>query len=206
MKEDRGSEEARTPDALAFFRGFLDSPERVGSVVPSSRFLERRIVETAAVDRARLVVEFGPGTGGTSRAILRALPADAKLLTIEINPAFAARLDAIADPRMINHTGSAADIADILAHHGLKRPDAVISGIPFSTMPVAMARDVLRALWAALAYGGCFVAYQFRGHVGRFGRELIGAPEVRMELRNAPPMRLYRWRKPVNGHPPGASS
>ncbi|MDX9740622.1 MAG: methyltransferase type 12 [Gammaproteobacteria bacterium] len=191
---------SKTPDTLAFFKGFLDNPERVGSVIPSSRFLERRIVETADISRARLVVELGPGTGGTTRAMLRALPPEGRLLTIEINPEFAARLAAIDDPRLINHVGSAVDIDSILAQYGLGRPDAVVSGIPFSTMPPTTAREILSSLWSSLGYGGRFVAYQFRSHVARFGRELFGSPDVTMELRNAPPMRLYRWLKPVNGH------
>lgn len=190
----------KTPDTVAFFMGFLDHPELVGSVVPSSRFLEKRIVDTAGIRNARLVVELGPGTGGTTRAMLRALPASGRLLTIEISPDFSARLGAIDDGRLINHIGSAADIDRILAERGLGRPDVVVSGIPFSTLPAAIGKDILRSVWSTLAYGGRFVAYQFRSQVARLGRELIGNPDVTMELRNAPPMRVYRWNKPLNGH------
>lgn len=190
----------KTPDTVAFFKGFLDHPERVGSVVPSSRFLEKRIVDTAGIRSARLVVELGPGTGGTTRAMLRALPASGRLLTIEIDPDFSARLRAIDDARLVNHVGSAADIDRILSELGLGQPDVVVSGIPFSTLPAATGREILRSVWSTLAYGGRFVAYQFRGQVARLGRELIGNPDVSMELRNAPPMRVYRWDKPLNGH------
>lgn len=190
----------KTPDTVAFFKGFLDHPERVGSVVPSSRFLENRIVDTAGIRGARLVVELGPGTGGTTRAMLRALPASGRLLTIEIDPDFSARLRAIDDARLVNHVGSAADIDRILSELGLGQPDVVVSGIPFSTLPAATGREILRSVWSTLAYGGRFVAYQFRGQVARLGRELIGNPDVSMELRNAPPMRVYRWDKPLNGH------
>ena len=53
-----------------FFRGFLRQPALIGSVIPSSRFLERRIVEAYGIAHSRMVVELGPGTGGTTRAIL----------------------------------------------------------------------------------------------------------------------------------------
>lgn len=198
--ESRKRTVRKTPDSVAFFKGFLDNPELVGSVIPSSRFLEQRIVKAADIRNARLVVELGPGTGGTTRAMLRALPASGRLLTIEINPGFSARLGAIDDGRLINHVGSAADIDRILAQYGLGNPDVVVSGIPFSTLPAATGRAILRALWSRLAYGGRFVAYQFRGRVARLGRELIGDPDVSVELRNAPPMRVYRWDKPLNGH------
>ena len=56
---------------FAFLQGFLQRPREVGSFVPSSRFLERRIVRCADVQNAKVIVELGPGTGGTTRALLR---------------------------------------------------------------------------------------------------------------------------------------
>jgi hypothetical protein len=72
---------------MAFLQGFLKSPKQVGSIIPSSRFLERRIVRASEIERASLVVELGPGTGGTTRALLRAMSPKARLLAIEIDPA-----------------------------------------------------------------------------------------------------------------------
>ena len=183
---------------LTFFREFLRRPEEVGSVVPSSRFLERRLVDMADVTNARLVVELGPGTGGTTAAVLRALRAEARLLAIEINVQFAALLRSIPDPRLTVHTGSAVDIGEALARHGLSGPDVVLSGIPFSTIPPVVGRRILRRVWHALTPQGRFVAYQFRGSVGILARDILGAPEVTIELLNAPPMRVYSWRKPGN--------
>ena len=69
---------------LAFLRGFLNRPKEVGSIIPSSRFMERRIVKTAELASARLAVELGPGTGGTTRALLRKMAPDAILVAIEL--------------------------------------------------------------------------------------------------------------------------
>jgi len=182
---------------LTFFREFLRNPREIASVVPSSRFLEHRLVEVADVASARLVVELGPGTGGTTRAILRALAPDARLLAIEINLRFASLLRSVPDARLVVHTGAAIDIQETLAQHGLAGPDVVLSGIPFSTMPAGVGRQILRGAWLALAPGGRFVAYQFRASVATLGRDILGTPEVALELRNAPPMRVYRWRKPA---------
>src|SRR5690606_32259922 len=71
--------------AFAFFLRFLNQPKQVGSIIPSSAFLERRLVRTGAVAQARTVVELGPGTGGTTKALLRALPSSGNLLAIEID-------------------------------------------------------------------------------------------------------------------------
>jgi phosphatidylethanolamine/phosphatidyl-N-methylethanolamine N-methyltransferase len=180
---------------LAFLQGFLRNPHLVGSVVPSSRFLERRLIDIAGVADARTVVELGPGTGGTTRAILRTLPVESRLLAIDIEARFVSLLRDHPDPRLIAHLGSAADLGEILAQHGLPRPDVVVSGVPFSTMPAALGRRVLEAVWSSLAPGGRFVAYQFRDRVAELNREIAGRPDVSVELLNVPPMRIYRWRK-----------
>ena len=45
-------------------------------------------MKEAGLGTAKLVVELGPGVGGTTHAILRAMPSDARLLSIEINADF----------------------------------------------------------------------------------------------------------------------
>jgi len=98
---------------FAFLQGFLKSPKQVGSIIPSSRFLERRIVRAAEIANASLVVELGPGTGGTTRALLRALSPKARLLAIEIDPRFVELLRRRPDPRLIVHEGSAAAVENL---------------------------------------------------------------------------------------------
>lgn len=186
----------RTDEILAFLRGFLRDPAGVGSVIPSSRFMERRIVRMADAASAKVVVELGPGTGGTTRALLDAMPADGRLVCIEIDPYFVEMVSRIEDPRLIVHRGSAEHIADVVADHGLSAPEAVVSGIPFSTMPPELARLIVQRVHDALPEGGRFVAYQFRPHVAQFSRPVFGAPaRDELEALNIPPMRVYRWNR-----------
>lgn len=190
---------------LAFLQGFLRRPQQVGSVIPSSRFLERRIVDRARVRDASVVVELGPGTGGTTRALLRSMGPESVLLSIEINPDFVALLEAIPDPRLMVHAGSAEHLDDALAQRGLEPPTAVVSGIPFSTMPRTVALRVLEAVRSSLAPGGRFVAYQVRDRVHTLGREVFGSAEVDIEFLNIPPMRVYQWCKSNGGNGEGAT-
>ena len=183
-------------DRLAFLKGFLRQPKGVGSVIPSSRFLERKMVRMAGVAQAESVIELGPGTGGTTRAILAAMPETATLLAIELDPAFADHVRNIDDRRLIVHQGSAEHLAELIAAHRLRAPNAILSGIPFSTMPEDVGTRIIEAIRDVLAPGGCFVAYQFRGAVAERARPILGEPDVSPEFFNIPPMRVYRWRKP----------
>lgn len=186
-----------TGDRLAFFGQFLRHPLQIGSVIPSSPYLERRILAAAAIAPGDTVVELGPGTGGTTRAILGALPPDARLLSIEINPHFEALLRRIDDPRLVVHGGDARHLAAILAAHGLDAPGAVISGIPFSTMNNGDGGELIQAIDRVLAPGGRFVAYQVSDRVASLCRPVMGEPQALLEVRNIPPMRVYRWVKPA---------
>jgi len=182
-------------DRLVFFQEFLKNPRQIGSITPSSRFLERRIVQIAGIASARLVVELGAGTGGTTRAILDALGPDATLLVVEINRHFAALLGRIGDPRLVVHCGSARDLRDALSRRDLPAPDAVISGIPFSTIDHSTGSVILETISSVLAPGGRFVAYQSRRHVDDLSRPLLGPAHVEVALLNIPPLRLYWWEK-----------
>jgi len=73
--------------------------------------------------------------------------------------------------------------------------DLVLSGIPFSTMPRDVAVSILRAVHAALAPEGRFVAYQVRDRVELLGREVFGPARVETELLNLPPMRVFGFGK-----------
>ncbi|TBV80357.1 MAG: methyltransferase domain-containing protein [Desulfobulbaceae bacterium] len=189
-------ERSSSRNNLAFLHAFLRSPEKVASIVPSSRFLERRLIKCAGISQAGLVVELGPGSGGTTFAILNAMKPTARLLSIEITPEFVELLTKSHDSRLNVHLGSAEHIRDILVRYDFGAPDVVVSGIPFSTMSPALGRRVIGEVWASLAPGGMFVAYQVWDRVAVLGRELLGKPEIELELLNVPPMRLFCWRKP----------
>ena len=181
-------------ERIAFLRGFVAHPGQVGSVIPSSHVLEQRLVRSARLLRARCVVELGPGTGGTTRAFLKAMPACSHLLAIELSEEFAARLRAsIRDPRLAVAQGSAEFVDRFLAEHGLPAPDAVISGIPFSTMPRDVADRIAAAIARVLAPGGRFVAYQVRPHVADYTTPYLGQPRKEWELINVPPVRVFTW-------------
>ncbi|HEY5603386.1 MAG TPA: methyltransferase type 12 [Gammaproteobacteria bacterium] len=179
----------------AFMQQFLKHPFQIGSIIPSSRFLERRIVAAAEIASANVVVELGPGTGNTTRAILRAMPPHAKLLSIEINPHFHSMVSRINDGRLIAHLGSACDLKDILSSYGLDAPSAIISGIPFSTMSRSMGSQILESVSSSLSANGQFVAYQVSNRVAMLTQPIMGSGQIATELLNIPPMRIYRWDK-----------
>jgi phosphatidylethanolamine/phosphatidyl-N-methylethanolamine N-methyltransferase len=178
-----------------FFQEFLKHPLQIGSVFSSSRFLERRVVETAGISSGKTIVELGPGTGGTTRAILRSMAQHANLLCIEINPHLHALVSRIEDDRLIAHLGDANGLTEIISMYGLGSPELLISGIPFSTMSHSSGFQIIKAVSSALAPGGRFVVYQVSKRVASLCQPLLGSGQMEVEYFNIPPMRVYRWDK-----------
>ncbi len=191
---------------LFFFQEFLKHPLQIGSVIPSSQALIKRVTETAQVQNARTIVELGPGTGCTTKAILENMRKDARLLSIEINPNFFSIINQIQDSRLIAHLGDARKLKQILADHHLQAPEAVISGIPFSTMSDECGSQIIRAIHEVLAPGGRFVAYQLSKKVISLCSPVMGQERVQFEFMNIPPMRVCCWEKGNgNGNGNGAN-
>lgn len=180
---------------IAFLQGFLKEPQQVGSIIPSSRFLEQRLVDLTQVAEARTVIELGPGTGGTTRKLLNAMRPDAKLVAIEISPDFLPILRKIDDLRLVVHEGNALDLERVIEKYDLDAPDVVLSGIPFSTLKRDHGEKILRSVFDVLAPRGRFVAYQLRDRVESLSRPIFGPAQVSVELLNIPPMRVYCWQK-----------
>ena len=179
-------------ERLLFARTFLKRPRALGSLVPSSRFLARQIM--AQVDwSARVIVEYGPGVGTLTGAVLRRLRPDGVLVAIESSPEFVAYLrEQYRDPRLRVIEGSAADITAILRDLELPAADCIISGIPYSTMPAPTLERILAESRGALRPGGRFIVYQFSGAVLPHLRRFFGPVRQRFELRNILPARIFR--------------
>src|ERR1700732_4701115 len=88
----RISNRMRSGHALLFARNFFRHPRMLGSIVPSSRFLIRQLLEPVDWAQARVIVEYGPGVGVITFEVLRRMRPDAMLIAIETNPAFVSYL------------------------------------------------------------------------------------------------------------------
>jgi phospholipid N-methyltransferase len=161
---------------LLFAHNFLKHPRMLGSLIPSSRFLIDKVLARVDWKRAKVVVEYGPGVGNFTAAILRRMSPDATLVVIETNEDFIQFLhDSVDDPRLHVVHGSAADVGRVLSDLGLDGADYVISGIPFTTLPPEVREQVLHETHAALRPGGAFLVYQFTRSVLPDLRRVFGA-------------------------------
>jgi phospholipid N-methyltransferase len=163
MNSRNSQTEERIPSAAGlFFKESLRSLRSTASVVPSSRYLTAALCEHIDFHRARVVAEFGPGTGAVTNVILARLRPDAVLYAIDMNPSFIKHLKrTCADPRLIAVHGSASDLSRIVNKAADGGVDAVVSSLGLTSMPQGLRTDIYEQVRHCLRRGGVLTQYQY---------------------------------------------
>ncbi|MDE3053889.1 MAG: methyltransferase domain-containing protein [Gemmatimonadota bacterium] len=162
-----------------------------GTIMPSSRFLVNRLLAGIDFADARVIVELGVGTGCVTREILRRMRADARLVSLEINPAFLDVARRIGDPRLTLRNACAGDLLRVLGEEGVDDVDAVVSSLPLRIMDQALVDRVLDASRACLHPDGRFHQYQYSlSHYAKLA-ERYAEVDIGFTVRNAPPAFVY---------------
>lgn len=188
-----GGKAVRKTSALSVaVREFLRSPGLVGSAFPASRYLVDKLLAPIDWSKAKVVVEYGPGSGPLTRAMLRRMPRDSRLITLDVSSHFTKHLQrTIDDPRLLAVTASAASVVDVLDRHGLGSADLIVTGVPFSTMSPQLGDQIMDASAMVLTPGGKLLAYQMRTAVAGLIERRFGAVRKSYSWRNIPPCHLY---------------
>ena len=142
-----------------FFRRWVANPLQMGSVVPSSPALCRRVAAQSRRAPDETVLELGAGTGVISRALLAGgVPPD-RLLVVEIVPDMAAHLRRLV-PGVHVLEGDARDLPTLLPQRWHGRIGTVVCGIPLVLLPLAEQRRFIDAI-EAVAPGRGFLHYSY---------------------------------------------
>jgi phospholipid N-methyltransferase len=191
IADRKRSETARSRWGL-FARNFFKHPVMLGSVIPSSRFLVNDLLAQVDWERARVFVEYGPGVGTITQHILRRMHPDAVLVAIELNDEFVEFLSKeIRDPRLMVLRGSASDARKLLASVGLSQADYVISGIPYSTFPEDLRREICEETRELVEPTGTHLVYQFTTAVLPYLKSNFGLVQQGFQPWNILPARIF---------------
>jgi phosphatidylethanolamine/phosphatidyl-N-methylethanolamine N-methyltransferase len=199
-------------DRAAFLREFLRDPFTVGAVTPSGEPLADVVTATVPRTGEPLVVELGPGTGAFTAAIQRRLGGRGRHLAVEVNERFAALL-AARYPDVDVAAADARGLRDVLARHGRRRADVIVSGLPWAAFAPGLQDDLLGAVADGLDPQGAFTTFGYsytrwapparrlrRLLVSRF-EEVVVSGTV---WANVPPAFVYYCRRPRTCTPAGA--
>lgn len=181
--------------------------QSTAALAPSSPFLAEAMTKPLALETARTVVELGPGTGVMTRRLLERLPADARLLSFEINPRFVQFLrDELKDPRLEVVESGAEYLGRELDRRGIESVEAGLSSLGLSLMPPEFVDEILSGFKARLSPDATFTQFQYvsrvriaDGTISAFDAKkslerFFSQIERRVIVRNFPPAFVYACR------------
>lgn len=176
-------------ELVLFLRQLARKPVQTSAIAPSSAMLARAMAVGLGPETGR-VVEFGPGTGVFTRAILARGVRPADLTLFELNPEFAAHLRS-AHPDVTLHQAGAQTVAQVCA----PGVGAVISGLPLLSMPREVCRAIVGGAFEVLRVGGRMVQFTY-GPTPPIGPELLAELGLKAVRRtkvwlNLPPATVY---------------
>lgn len=196
-------EGAKLWDKTKFLAQCVLRPADIGAVAPSSKALTREMIAGLDPQTTRAVVEFGPGTGAFSQALLQVLPTGCKFVMIERNAEFAALLRS-RFPGHCLHWDDVRNVRAVCDREKIDLVDCIISGLPWASFPDAMQNECLDAMMTVLRPGGRFSTFayeglamlpparKFRNKLHRYFREVRQSPTV---LANLPPAFVYHCKR-----------
>ena len=184
----------RFDEELKFFRGWMDKPRAVGSIVPTSNVTARKMASVINPDSGLPVLELGPGTGVITRAILARGVKPQDLWSIEYSADFIEHLRSNMPGVNFIH-GDAFDLDATLPEGGMVF-DSIISGVPLLNFPVEQrvryVEDLLDRIPAGrpivqLTYGPLSPVPPRRGNYTVEHFDFV--------VRNIPPTQLWIYRR-----------
>ena len=182
---------------LLFLNEYLKDIRNVGAIAPSSRFLARKMVESVDFDNAKVIIEYGSGTGVFTAEIVKRMKPGTKLLALETNPAFYDNLQTTYKDtegvEIINV--SAEHVSKLHEERTLPTPDYIISGLPFAALPAQVSTAILKETAALLDENGEFITFQYTLLKKKLFGNYFPDIHVTRELRNIPPAYVLRCRR-----------
>jgi phospholipid N-methyltransferase len=190
-------------DYRHFLSELVSHPRAVAAVSPSSANLARHLVASVDWDATGTVLEYGPGTGAITQAIVSRLPNETRFYAIEISPKFATLLrERFPDVGVLQ--GSVGEVKSLCEAEGVEQVDAIVSGLPWAAFSEDDQESYLDATMQVLKPGGQFIAFGYLQGLllpsGRRFRKKLGNyfTEVRISKPvwgNLPPAFFYRCRR-----------
>ncbi|MBX9738004.1 MAG: methyltransferase domain-containing protein [Phycisphaerales bacterium] len=158
---------------MAFLAAFLRSPAQVSALFPTNPEIGRAMVRGLDLTRAHAVVEFGPGTGAITKTVLEAIGDSTKFFAVELNEQIAKRFTKNF-PQVPLFQGDAADVAKYAHEAGAKHLDAVITALPWTTLPKTVRGRILDESVRLLRPGGAFTWVTYRSVKSAGVKEFMG--------------------------------
>lgn len=168
--------------------------KNVGAIATSSDYLIDSVARHIE-GPLNLVVEYGPGDGAMTRAILDRLSPEGKLFVIESDSGFAEALRKISDSRLRVIEGYVPGEI-VKGRESFTGADLIISSVPLSLLKPEERDEIAKETYHLLAPHGSFIVFhQYSKLVEKYLKKYFSRIDVSFEFRNVFPCFIFRARK-----------
>lgn len=176
-----------------FFKEFFREKKQVGAIAPSSRFLMRKMLKPINFERAKIIVELGPGNGVFTKGLLDKMNSDCRLFSFELNETFFSHIQSeIKDHRLTLLNQSAEKIGDILKANGIEKADYIVSSLPLAVIPGPIKTNILDNAQKYLSEHGKYIQFQYTLNAKKLLEERFSKVKIDFTPVNIPPAFIYR--------------
>lgn len=188
-------------------REYMKNPKNVGSIMPSSRSLVRKMMEPIDFEKASCIMEYGPGTGAFTEELVNRKRSNTVLILIEQNEEFCRmlleRYGNVENLYVVNK--SAEDADEIMREFGISRVDYIVSGLPFVSMHTAMMVSVFQATRRCIGRTGTFITLQYTTLRKKFFEWAFDIIDCVHVMKNLPPAYVFVLRSRIRMQTGGGS-
>ena len=186
---------AKIGSRLDFAKSLINKPKTVGAIAPTSARMAAKMASVIRPDSGLPVLEFGPGTGVITKAILATGIAPENVVSIEYSADFLSGLR-----RRYSHVnfvhGDAFEISKIAADLGIERFDCVISALPLLNFAMTQRIRLINASLEMIEPGRPMVQFSYspRPPVPPRTRH-FSVSHLDTIIRNIPPARIWTYQR-----------
>jgi phospholipid N-methyltransferase len=176
-----------------FLYKFIQKPKEIGSVVPSSSFLTKKMLENLPWDNIETLVELGAGTGVFTEFIAENKKESCQIFVIEHD--YDMRKNLKTKYPTFYYGAKAEKLDWLLQKYDLPQVDCIVSGLPFAAFSESVREKIMLAISHSLKPGGIFVAFQYSLQMKKTLKKHFNEVIIGFVPLNMPPAFVYYCRK-----------
>ena len=172
-----------------FFKNFIKSPRKIGSIIPSSNVLANKMTEQQYLNGAKSIVELGAGVGCFTSKIIERKNSTTPFYVFEQNEDMKKILNRKFPKLMIYD--NANNLSKYVENAEIEVPDTIISGLPFTSLDKKLRYSILEQVYNSLETGGKFITFQYSLHLLRYLKSTYSKVEIKVVPLNIPMAYIY---------------
>lgn len=176
-------------EKIIFLKNFIHNPRQIGSIIPSSKKLSKKMAEQIDYNKANCIIELGPGVGPYTEIILKKKRESTCYIAFEKNE----DMSTILKEKFPGITiyKKAEEMTEVIQKNHINNIDYIISGLPFTVLKKDIRETILNQIYDNLNEGGKFITFQYSLDLYKYLKNKYSKLEIKFITINIPMAFIY---------------